>query len=171
MARKVTPKREDDGEVFAFETPLLRSPGYYGIVIPADVSRAIDRRGPVPVIATIDGAVEVRASLVPGGGGRHRLQLNARVREEARVQPGQRLHIVLRVDEAPRAEPTPADLERALRRENLLDTFVQFPVGKRSHIIHWIDEAVSEETRDRRIAKTLEVTRKRRMRVGAKRGR
>jgi hypothetical protein len=121
------------------------------------VSREIGRRGPVPVVSTINGATELRASLVPVGDGRHRLQLNARVRSEAGVEAGDRVEVVLRVDENPQAEPTPPDLAQALRENGAIEAFERFPVGRRSHIIHWIDEAVAERTREKRIAKAVEV--------------
>jgi hypothetical protein len=142
---------------FEFTTRLDHEKGYYSISIPASVSRAIRKRGPVPVVATVNRAVEVRASIVPCGGGRHRLQLNARARGDAGVVPGDRLAVVLRVDEHPVADPTPADLSRALRDLDLLDTFDRFPVGKRNHILHWIEAAVADRTREKRIDMTVEV--------------
>jgi uncharacterized protein YdeI (YjbR/CyaY-like superfamily) len=145
---------------FAFSTPLRKAPGYsfYFIEIPERVSRAIGRRGPVPVVSTINGKTEFRASIVPVGGGRHRLQLNARVRSEVGIEPGDRLTAVLRVDKMPQADRVPHDLDRALRDSGALEAFGTFPAGKRSHIIRWIEEAVGERTREKRIAKGVEVS-------------
>jgi hypothetical protein len=143
---------------FEFKTRLEHEKGYYSISIPASVSRAIGKRGPVPVIATVNRTVEVRASIVPCGGGRHRLQLNARTRGDANAEPGDRLAIVLRVDEHPVADPTPPDLARALRDLDLLGAFERMPVGKRNHILHWIEQAVADRTREKRIDMTIEVT-------------
>jgi hypothetical protein len=145
------------GRQFKFITRLEREKGYYSISIPAAVSRAIGKRGPVPVVATVNRTVEVRASIVPCGGGRHRLQLNARARGDANVEPGDRLAIELRVDENPIADPTPPDLERALRDHDLLGAFERFPVGKRNHILHWIEEAAADRTREKRIDMAVEV--------------
>jgi hypothetical protein len=146
-------------KAFTFVTSLLKTPkgALYWVSIPARVSRDIGRRGPVPVVSTINGTTELRASLVPIGGGRHRLQLNARVRGEAGVEPGDRVEVVLRVDENPEAEPTPPDLARALRDHGASDAFERFPVGRRSHIVRWVEEAVGDLTREKRIAKTVEV--------------
>jgi hypothetical protein len=147
------------GKTFTFSAPVRRTPkpAFYWISIPARVSRDIGRRGPVPVISTINGTTELRASLVPVGGGRHRLQLNARVRSEAGVELGDRVDVALRVDENPLAEPTPPDLAWALRENGAFDAFERFPVGRRSHIVRWIEEAVGDRTREKRIAKTVEV--------------
>ena len=48
--------------------------------VPAQVSDAFGMRGHVPVVGTADGA-ELTATLVPVGGGRHRLFLNRSVRD------------------------------------------------------------------------------------------
>jgi Domain of unknown function (DUF1905)/Bacteriocin-protection, YdeI or OmpD-Associated len=145
------------GDAFRFAARLEHEKGYYFISIPASVSRAIGKRGPVPVIAVVKGTVEIRASIVPCGGGRHRLQLNTRARGDAEARPSDRLAIVLRVDENPIADPTPADLERALRDHDVLGAFERLPVGKRNHILHYVEEAVAERTRDKRIDMTVEV--------------
>jgi hypothetical protein len=142
---------------FEFRARLERDKGYYSISIPASVSRAIGKRGPVPVVATVNRSIEVRASIVPCGGGRHRLQLNARARGDADAAPGDTLAVALRVDENPVADPTPPDLERALRDQDVLGAFERLPVGKRNHILHWIEEAVADRTREKRIDKTVEV--------------
>src|SRR5438445_10951349 len=73
--------------------------GIYAISIPARVTKAIGKRGNVPVIALVNGIAEVRASLKPCGGGRHRLQLNAAARRLAQAETGARLAIGPRVHE------------------------------------------------------------------------
>ena len=57
---------------FIFAAPLTnlgtaRVP-VYGLEILERVSWAIGHRGPVPILATLNGSVEVQASLVPIGG-------------------------------------------------------------------------------------------------------
>jgi hypothetical protein len=150
-------------ESFTFATPLRRMQGVgiYFLVIPQRVSRAIGRRGPVPVIAVVNGAkgagVGVHASIVPTGGGRHRLQLNARIRAEAGIALGDRVDVVLRVDHDPEVGPPPPDLEEALEESGMTDVFARLPAGRRRHILRWIDEAVADRTREKRIARTVEV--------------
>jgi len=146
---------------FIFAAPLAnlgtaRVP-VYGLEIPEGVSGAIGRRGPVPILATLNGSVEVQASLVPMGGGRHRLQLNARTRGELQVELGDRVRVVLVVPEESPRFPMPADLRQALNEVGWRDTFESFPVGKQNHIILWIEEAARPRTRSRRIQLTLQV--------------
>ncbi len=145
------------GRTYEFTARLERDKNYYSVLVPAAVSRAIGKRGPVPVVAQVKRTVVVRASIVPCGGGRHRLQLNARARSDAEAKPGDRLAIELRVDENPLADPMPLDLERALRDLDALGSYERFPVGKRNHIQHWIEEAVAERTRQKRIDMAVEV--------------
>jgi len=144
---------------FKFTTRLERPAGswFHLIMIPASVSRATGKRGPVPVVALVNGLAEVRASIVPCGGGRHRLLINARARGEARVVAGDRVRIVLRVDENPVADPVPHDLAHELRKADVLGPFERLPIGKRNHIIRTVEEAVAETTRDKRIAMAVEV--------------
>jgi uncharacterized protein YdeI (YjbR/CyaY-like superfamily) len=51
----------------------------------------------------------------------------------------------------------PEDLADALRDEGVLETFNSLPPGRRDHVVRWIDDAVHEATRAKRIAKTVEV--------------
>jgi hypothetical protein len=129
----------------------------YALGIPERVTSAIGRRGPVPIVATLNGTVEIQASLVPMGGGKHRLGLNARTRGELEIEPGDRVRVVLVVPEKAPVLSLPAELAAALREADLQETFAGLPVGKQNHIILWIEEAVRAETREKRVAKTIEV--------------
>ena len=148
------------GSAFTFSARLERveGGGPFYVTIPASVSRAIGRRGIVPVVAVANGVAEVRASMTPCGGGRHRLRLNAEARDRANVRVGSRVAFELRVDESPVVDPAPADLARALRDEGLFDTWSGFPAGKQNHIIQWIEKSAKEATREKRIASTIEWT-------------
>jgi hypothetical protein len=143
---------------FEFSPRLEQVPGggpYY-VSIPADVSRTIGRRGIVPIVASVNGVVEVRASMIPCGGGRHRLRLNAAARDAADAKLGGRLSVRLRVDDNPVADPIPSDLARALRDVDALDAFRRMPVGRQNHILGWLEAAVKEATREKRIGLIVE---------------
>jgi uncharacterized protein with von Willebrand factor type A (vWA) domain len=138
----------------------VRGGGVYFVAIPASVSRGVGKRGNVPVVATVrgpDGVAEVRASIVPTGGGRHRLRLNATARADIGAEPGESLRVALHVDEAPKAEPMPEDLAQALDEAGVRAEFSKMPVGRQNHILAWIEKAVRDETRAKRVAKTVEV--------------
>jgi Domain of unknown function (DUF1905)/Bacteriocin-protection, YdeI or OmpD-Associated len=146
---------------FVFIVPLVRlrfgGTSLYILEIPERVSTTIGRRGPVPIIATLNKAVEIQASLVPMGGGRHRLQLNARTREELEIEPGDRVRVTLLVPARPPRLPVPSDLAVALKEVDFDESFAALPVGKQNHIILWIEEAVRPETRAKRVATVIEM--------------
>ena len=147
-----------EARVFAFSPRLEQVPrgGPYYVSIPASVSRAIGRRGIVPVVASVNDVAEVRASIVPCGGGRHRLRLNAATRDAADAKLGGRLSVRLRLDENPAADPVPGDLARALREVDAFEAFRRMPVGRQNHILRWLEAAVKEATRERRLVQIVE---------------
>lgn len=132
--------------------------GYFAVEVPARISQAIGKRGPIPVKATINNVAEFMASLSPAGGGRHRLRLNARVREEARAKSGDSVKVQIAVLDQPLKVVIPNDLKNALRSEGALEFFETFAPGKQNHIIGWIEQSVQPETREKRIQFTVEVT-------------
>ena len=141
----------------AFTARLVRSGILYCVDIPAAVSRAFGVRGYVPVAGTVNRKTPFRASLAPAGGGRHRLLLNGEVRSAANIALGERVTLHLHRDEQPRELPLPEDLATALRDEGVLATFQALAPGKRFHIIAWVEKAVHETTREKRVARTVEV--------------
>ena len=90
------------------------------------------------------------------GGGRHRLQLNARTRGELNIAPGDPVRVVLLVPEKPPALPGPSDLALALREVDLQASFSRLPVGKQNHIILWIEEAARPQAREKGVATAIE---------------
>ncbi|HEY3818176.1 MAG TPA: YdeI/OmpD-associated family protein [Polyangiaceae bacterium] len=157
-AKKSSEKSSPASRAFAFSPRLEQVPGggpYY-VSIPAAVTKAIGRRGIVPVVATVNGVAEVHASMVPCGGGRHRLRLNALARDAAGAVLGGRVSMRMHVDENPAADPVPGDLARSLRDMDVFEAFRQMPVGRQNHILRWLEAAVREETREKRIAQIVE---------------
>ena len=146
---------------FVFTVPLVRlqfgGTSKYLLEIPERVSSSIGRRGPVPIVATLNKAVEIQASLVPMGGGRHRLQLNARTREELEIEPGDQVRVTLSVPKKPPRLPLPSDLAVALKEVDFEESFAALPVGKQNHIILWVEEAARPETRAKRVAAVIEM--------------
>jgi hypothetical protein len=136
---------------------ITRGGPYYAVSIPQQVSEALGGRGAIPVRAEINGVADVRASLVPSGGGRHRLRLNQATRIFAGIAVGAQVSVVLQADPEPALESMPGDLKRALQREAALAAFEWLPVGRRRHIVAWIEQAVRDTTRDKRIARAVEV--------------
>lgn len=157
-----TAKTKKAEKAFSFEAELWKSfyaGGWlYAVWVPEEVSAAIGKRGPVPIFATVNGAVQVQSSLVPMGGGKQRLGLNAKVRGQLGIEPGHKVHFRVRVPEKVPKPKIPAELRGILREYDLLKTFEGFPTGKQRHILEWVGKAAHENTREKRIVKTIEFT-------------
>ncbi|MGH7440075.1 MAG: YdeI/OmpD-associated family protein [Polyangiaceae bacterium] len=152
---KGTKRRAEPGS-FSFEAKVVRKDFFFGIDVPAAVSAAIDKKGFVPVLGSINGA-PVRSSLSPSRGGRHHLLLNREVRTTAKVEPGDRVKVVLRVDLEPPVFEIAEDLADALREEGVLADFEALPRGRRNQYIGWMEEAAHEDTRAKRIGRLVEI--------------
>jgi hypothetical protein len=56
----------------------------------------------------------------------------------------------------PREIPVPPDLRMALREDDVLADWESLPPGKRLYLLKWIEQAVHEQTRAKRVAKCVE---------------
>src|SRR5437867_1108926 len=81
---------------------------------PEEVSRALSKRGYLPVKGMLN-SYPFRANLVPIGGGRHRLFLNAEMRKGAKADTGDTVQVALEIDTEPRELAVPDDLAEALQ--------------------------------------------------------
>ena len=151
-------KRSPDAHTFSTRLARVgRGVAMFVVPIPAKVSKAFGKRGFVPVVMTVNQVDDVHATLIPKGGGRHEILLNAKVRKRAGAGAGDKVTLTIAFDEHPPEDPTPGDLAFALRDEDALATWKKMARGKRNHIIRWIEEAAMETTREKRIAKTVSI--------------
>jgi hypothetical protein len=140
-----------------FTAKLARDEWMTYVVVPATVSRVIGR-GRAPVEARIGRGAPFRGTFMPSGGGRHRMFISRATREAAEVDVGDRIRVTATIDRGPREVPIPPDLTEALRDEGVLDTWESMPPDKREHILSWVERAVHEATRAKRIVRTVEET-------------
>ena len=112
-----------------------------------------------PVVATVNGYTW-RAS-VARMGGESLLGLNRAVREEAGVEAGDSVAVRLELDAAPREVDVPEALAAALAGDEVARAaFEKLAYTHRKEFARWVDEAKRDETRERRVAKTLEMLRR-----------
>lgn len=150
----MAPKRS--AGTFRFSAKVVRKDMFFGVDVPAAISRAIGVKGFVPVVGTVN-AAPFRTSLSPSGGGRHHVLLNREVRAAARVALGDRVSLALRVDAEPPVHAIAEDLADALREEGVLEHFAAMTRGRRNQFIQWMERAVHEDTRARRIVRLVEI--------------
>ena len=110
----------------------------------------------IPVVAASNHR-STRTTLVPGGGGRYRLQVNATLRKAAHADVGEVIGVSLKLDLAPRELPVPPELAAALQsRPRLKKEFDRLTVAGRMQFLRWFS-AKSPEVRKKRLRRALEV--------------
>ena len=127
------------------------------VVVPFELKEAFGSGRP-PVRATVNGHT-FRTTLFTMGG-RALLGLNREVREAARVEAGQEVSVELERDDEPRTVEVPQDLAAAMETDPAIrETFDDLSYTHRKEYVRWIEDAKREETRARRIEKSIELLR------------
>ncbi len=123
--------------------------------VPAAVSDAFGVRGHVPVVGSADG-VELIATLVPVGGGGHRLFLNGAIREAIGKGAGDSVEIRIRLDRSDRTPETPRDLEEALAEGGAMAAWEALAPSRRKALLRWLADAKKEQTRANRVRRIVQ---------------
>jgi hypothetical protein len=140
-----------------FEATLEQHGSGTVVVVPYDLKEAFGSGRP-PVRATVNG-YSFRTTLFTMGG-RALLGLNREVREAAGIEAGQTVSVELARDDEPRTVEVPSELAAALDRDPAVrDTFDNLSYTHRKEYVRWIEEAKREETRTRRVEKSVELLR------------
>ena len=122
---------------------------------PPETHAVFQQRGFIPVEGWVNGE-SYRATLVPFGGGRHRLYLNGEIRKATATDVGSVIKVKLNLDEASRVIRTPADFAAALRAKPVAAaTFRKATPSRRREILRWIIDAKRPETRLSRIKRAV----------------
>jgi hypothetical protein len=111
----------------------------------------------IPVVAMVNGR-SARATLVPAGPGRYRLQIITALRKAAQADTGDAVAVELRLDRESRSLPVPPDLQAALKEHpKARQAFENFAPGQRRQFIKWYDAAKSPDVRRRRLDRALDI--------------
>jgi Bacteriocin-protection, YdeI or OmpD-Associated/Domain of unknown function (DUF1905) len=123
--------------------------------MPFDVKQVFGESRP-PVAGTLNGTpFRGRLSVY---GGKTYLGLNKEIRDEAGIDVGDKVHVVLDRDDTPREVEIPSELLVAFERDAAAKAaFDKLAFTHRKEYARWIAEAKKEETRERRVAKALEM--------------
>ena len=126
-----------------------------GINVPAEVVEALGAGKRPRVTVTING--HSYRSSVAVLGGRYMLGVSAENRAAAGVQGGDTVDVELELDTAPREVVVPSDLAAALAAEPAAQaTFDGLSYSNKSWHVLQVSGAKSDETRQRRIARSVE---------------
>jgi hypothetical protein len=137
-------------------TAVIQDAGGGGafVEVPFDVEKAFGSKKP-KVKATIDG-IPYRGTLVRMGTECHLLLILKSIREQIGRTFGDEVHITVEADDAPRVVAVPKDLAAALKKDrDAKALFDKLSYTHQKEYAAWIEEAKKDETRQRRIAKTL----------------
>ena len=127
------------------------------IRFPFDVRKVFGRARP-PVRGTIAG-VPFRSTPAVYGGVWF-MVVPREVREAAGVEAGDRVRVVIEIDDQPREVDVPEELARALAADAAAGSaFDGLSYTHRKEYARWVAEAKREETRTRRVAKSIEMLR------------
>jgi hypothetical protein len=148
------------GRRYALAVPTFDAPIQAGsgggawVEVPPEVVAALGGGGRIPVEASFDG-VAYRGSVVSMGG-RKVLGVLAAIRAELGKGVGDTVAVSVDRDVQERTVAVAPDLAEALDGEGLRAAFDALSYSHRREHVQWIDEAKKPETRQRRIARTLE---------------
>ncbi len=126
-----------------------------GIRVPPEVVEALDSGKKPAVRVTINGYTY--RSTVAVYGGEFLLPVSAEVRERAGVAAGDEIEVAVELDTEPRVIEVPDDLAAALAADTGAQQFFEgLSYSNKRRIVLSINDAKTAETRQRRIAKTIE---------------
>lgn len=124
--------------------------------IPFDVEKAFGAKKP-RVKAMIEG-VPYRGLLTRMGGPNHILIILKGIREQIGKTFGDEIKVSVEADVEERVITVPADLKRAFKAEKEAKAaFEKLSYTHKREYVMWIEEAKKEETRQKRIAKAMDM--------------
>lgn len=126
------------------------------VEVPFDVEKAFGSKKP-KVKAMIEG-VPYRGLLVRMGGEHHILIILKGIREQVGKTFGDKIKVTVEADIQPRVIEIPKDLSKELKKDKQAKTFFDsLSYTHQKEYVQWILEAKRDETRERRIVKTIEM--------------
>jgi hypothetical protein len=126
------------------------------VSIPPEVSLFFTRRGYIPVKGTLN-ATPIKATLVPVGGGAHRLYINTAMRHAAKVGVGDTIHLRLEIDAEPRFLPVPEQFRRALQKnERAKAAFASMTPSHRNKHLAYLNSLKTPAAPERNIRKVID---------------
>ncbi len=128
-----------------------------GITIPFDVEKVFGAKR-VPVKVSING-VDHRSTIMRMGG-KYMMAVPKIFRDAAGIKAGELVKVTMEKDTEKRIVEVPKDLAEALKKADLTDVFAKMSFTHQKEYVNAINEAKKEETRIRRIEKTIEMLRK-----------
>jgi bifunctional DNA-binding transcriptional regulator/antitoxin component of YhaV-PrlF toxin-antitoxin module len=125
-----------------------------GITIPFDVEKVFGAKR-VPVRVSINGA-EYRSTIMKMNG-KYMMAIPKFFREAANISAGERISVTMEKDTEKRTVEVPQDLAEALKNAEFTDVFAKMSFTHQKEYVKAVEDAKREETRVRRIEKTIKM--------------
>ena len=139
-----------------FRTNLLQMGNNVGIEVPQNVIDSLGAGKKPAVTVDVNGSYQYR-STVAVMGGKYLISFNAAHRAASGFSGGDDVEITLELDTAPRVVEVPAALAEALAANpRAQEAFGKLSNSKKQLHTLPVAEAKTDETRDRRVAKSIE---------------
>jgi uncharacterized protein YdeI (YjbR/CyaY-like superfamily) len=95
------------------------------------------------------------ASTVAVMGGKYMIALSKANREAAGLKAGDKVEVTLELETTPRTVEIPDNLAKALTKAGVRKTFDAAALSKRKEFVRQVEDAKTQETRERRIEKII----------------
>lgn len=129
------------------------------VEVPFDVEKAFGSKRP-KVKAMIEG-VPYRGLLTRMGGPNHILIILKGIREQIGKTFGDEIQVSMELDTEERVLVIPIELTKELKKDKEAKSiFDKLSYTHKKEYVKWVEEAKKEETRQRRVEKTVEVLKK-----------
>ncbi|MDQ2973218.1 MAG: YdeI/OmpD-associated family protein [bacterium] len=138
-----------------FETTIRGFGNNTGIEVPSENISELGVSKKPPVIVTIAGYSY--KSTVAVMKGMFLISLSKAHREAANLSAGDKISVVLTLDDGPREVVIPEELRARLKHENLTEKFSNLAYSKRKEFCRQVSEAKAEETKIRRLDKIAQL--------------
>ncbi len=126
------------------------------VIFPYDVQECFGTKGQVKINATFDG-VPYRGSMANMGFG-HIVILRKDIKAKVGKSHGDIVHVTVQKDTAERVVEVPQELKDAFKTNPDAKAFYDtLSYTNRKEYARWIDTAKKQETKDRRLSKTIEM--------------
>lgn len=137
-----------------FKTTILQAGNNTGIVVPETIIEKLNAGKKPAVVVTLN--KYTYRSTVAVMGGQFLIPLSAEHRKNAKVSGGDQLEIMLELDTEPRMVELPDDLKKALdKNASAKKNYDALAPSKKKAVVLSITDAKTEETRLKRIEKTM----------------
>jgi hypothetical protein len=145
-------------DIIKFDAELKQADGKNatGIDVPPEVLERLGAGQRPRVRVTING--HTYESTIGVMGGVAKIPVSAAIRQRAGVSAGDRLHVQVELDKAPRVVALAGDLAKALAGDPGARAFFdQLSYSRQFAYVSWIEQAKRSETRQDRVRRTAEL--------------